>query len=319
VSYNWVAIGIGSAEGSPATFTFPSSGNKSVKLTVNTETGCEYFTTKTINITSAPQANFTASPEVGGVPLTVQFTNTSSGATTFVWKFTENAISTNPTPDPFTYTQLGEYSATLTAYNAQGCSHTFSRPIRVVNPIVEVELNDLELQQLQNGTVKPMLTISNNGNVTLNNLALFFDISGSVVREYIGVSIPPQSSLDYVVKFELPPSASMKYFCVEADIEDQQDFDNKVCLNIENSFSAFTPYPNPATDKIHIEWISNESGKVTVTLINSLGREVRNFELEASEGFNPLILDTNGLSKGTYLVRISFKGISKTYKILVSQ
>jgi hypothetical protein len=274
-----------------------------------------------VGIVGAPDANFTASPEVGGAPLTVTFINTSTGAISYSWKFDDPAGSTSSllTPPPFTYHELGDYTAELTAYNALGCSDAYSKLISAVNPIIEVELNNLVLQHMPGDAWKPTLTIYNYGNIPLNNLALFFDISGSIVREYVGATIPAFGSLDYVVRFELPAHADVKYFCAEADLDDEQSYNNKVCGNIDGAVSAFTPYPNPAIDQIYVEWVLNDAGPVTVTLINSMGTEARKFELPGEEGFNQLSIDTDGLSAGAYVVKISFHGYIQTYTVIVAQ
>src|SRR5215211_3272035 len=71
---------------------------------------------------TAPTANFTASPTSGPAPLTVTFTDTSTGSpTSRAWDFqndgTVDSTATNPS---FTYTSAGTYAVKLTATNANG-------------------------------------------------------------------------------------------------------------------------------------------------------------------------------------------------------
>ncbi|MDP9483491.1 MAG: PKD domain-containing protein, partial [Chloroflexota bacterium] len=75
-----------------------------------------------------PQAAFTASPTTGANPLTVQFTNASSGSPTptYVWDFGDpssggnnSSTATNP---GHTYSAPGTYSVKLTATNSSGSS-----------------------------------------------------------------------------------------------------------------------------------------------------------------------------------------------------
>ncbi len=64
-------------------------------------------------------ANFTGSPTTGAVPLTVNFTDLSIGATSWSWNFGDSGTSTVKNPS-HTYTSTGLYTVTLTASNAFG-------------------------------------------------------------------------------------------------------------------------------------------------------------------------------------------------------
>jgi gliding motility-associated-like protein len=84
-------------------------------------TGCS----DTLNITVYPRptAQFSAAPTQGGVPLTVQLTNTSTGATAYTWLFGDGTTS-SATNTTHTYQNYGSYTIQLVAINAQGCADT---------------------------------------------------------------------------------------------------------------------------------------------------------------------------------------------------
>ena len=72
----------------------------------------------------APTASFTATPTTGSVPLTVNFTDTSTGGpTSWTWTFGDGGTSTAPSPS-HTYTSTGTFTASLTATNGQGSTST---------------------------------------------------------------------------------------------------------------------------------------------------------------------------------------------------
>lgn len=74
--------------------------------------------------TSPVVANFTASPQSGNAPLTVQFNNTSTGnPTSWLWNFGDGSNNTTKNP-VHTYNQPGNYTVTLTASNAAGSNTT---------------------------------------------------------------------------------------------------------------------------------------------------------------------------------------------------
>ena len=68
----------------------------------------------------APVAAFSASPTSGKAPLTVSFTDQSTGSpTSWKWTFGDGNTSTEKNP-VHTYSKAGLYSVTLTASNANG-------------------------------------------------------------------------------------------------------------------------------------------------------------------------------------------------------
>ena len=79
---------------------------------------------------AAPTASFNATPTTGTAPLTVSFTDTSTGApTSWLWDFGDGGTSTAQNPSNL-YSAPGTFTVTLTAFNANGSS-TASQPITV--------------------------------------------------------------------------------------------------------------------------------------------------------------------------------------------
>lgn len=128
-NYSW-NFGDGSSAVSCATcstqsHTYTVAGTYTVTLTYTTGTGCTYTRTTTVSVNTKPTAGFTASP-VSLCPETpVAFTNTSTGAGSYVWYFGDGNTSaaTNPT---YTAYEHGTYTVTLVANN-NGCRDTFTR------------------------------------------------------------------------------------------------------------------------------------------------------------------------------------------------
>jgi YVTN family beta-propeller protein len=129
-SWNWTfGDGTYSTEKSPQ-HVYRKSGKYSVTLTLN-ETGNKSAVTKSSYITvsngfEAPIATFSASPASGKVPLTVSFTDQSTGSpTSRKWTFGDGTHSTGENP-VHTYGKAGLYSVTLTASNEKG-SNTLTK------------------------------------------------------------------------------------------------------------------------------------------------------------------------------------------------
>jgi len=66
-----------------------------------------------------PVADFTGSPTSGAAPLAVQFTDASTGATSWSWTFGDGGTSTAQNPS-HSYAAAGAYTVSLTATNSAG-------------------------------------------------------------------------------------------------------------------------------------------------------------------------------------------------------
>ena len=109
-------------------------------------------------------AAFTANPLTGETPLTVDFTNNSLGASTYIWQFGTGDSSTvaNPT---YVYIPLGKFTVCLTAISAFNCIDTACS-------IIEVNINSIFIIPnvfTPNGDeVNDMFTIKGRGIKTMN-------------------------------------------------------------------------------------------------------------------------------------------------------
>jgi|GEM_PF-1161140 len=99
------------------------SGTFNLVLITRNNTGCRDTITATINVFPVPVASFTHNFESGNYYVgedTLAFTNTSTGATNYLWTFgttdTANAFEPN-----YTYHNPGDYVLKLFAYNDEGC------------------------------------------------------------------------------------------------------------------------------------------------------------------------------------------------------
>jgi PKD repeat protein len=104
--------------------TYANPGTYNVILTATNECGSTSDTVSVVILSSAPpSAAFSVNPSSGCAPLTVNFTNNSTGAVSYSWSFPGGnptvSTETNPT---VVYDTAGVYTVTLTATNAFGSS-----------------------------------------------------------------------------------------------------------------------------------------------------------------------------------------------------
>ncbi|MDX6323731.1 MAG: trimeric autotransporter adhesin, partial [Nocardioidaceae bacterium] len=132
-SWSWdFGDGTTSTDQNPA-HTFSTAGSYAVRLTATNSAGSSTSGPQTITVSAppAPTAGFTATPVSGNVPLTVQFTDTSTGSpTSWAWSFGNGDTSTQQSPS-YTFTTAGRFTVTLTATNASGASAPVSQTVTV--------------------------------------------------------------------------------------------------------------------------------------------------------------------------------------------
>ena len=131
-TWSW-DFGDGSPLGTTATpsHIYTETGTYNVSLTVSNNHGCTSTITDTnyITITEKPHASFIHSSTANcGAPLTMNFTNQSTGIgnLTYIWSFGDGDTSHQQDPT-HTYLSTGTMSLQLIAFNENGCSDTMRR------------------------------------------------------------------------------------------------------------------------------------------------------------------------------------------------
>lgn len=124
--------------------TYLIPGIYQIKL-VNNFGACSDSLTRNIVVSPFPSVAFsTTDTSACTVPYTVNFINTSSGATSYLWTFGDGTTSTLPNP-VHTYTALGNYSVRLLCTNAFGCTNSLTQT-NLIN-INQPQVNILNLPQ----------------------------------------------------------------------------------------------------------------------------------------------------------------------------
>ena len=129
-SWNFGDPGSGAANTSTSqnpSHSYAADGTYTVSLTVTNASGNDTRTRANyIVVATPPVANFTGAPTTGNGPLEVQFTDSSTAATSWSWDFGDpgsGAANTSAVQNPtHTYNDDGSYTVTLTATNDNGSS-----------------------------------------------------------------------------------------------------------------------------------------------------------------------------------------------------
>ena len=140
-SWQWdFGDGSSSTTESP-THTYTSVGIFNVKLTATNAVGSDISSVQTItvNSTDKPVALFILDHQAGYVPLTVQFTNQSTGQTSSSWNFEDGSSLSTVTSPSHVFNEAGNFPVTVTVTNAGG-SATYTVNVKVQtqgNPIAD--------------------------------------------------------------------------------------------------------------------------------------------------------------------------------------
>lgn len=116
--------------------TYSQDGTYIVSLEVESINGCLATEIQNLIINASP----TAAAEMETSLLTVNFTNTSTGAESYEWIFPDTTLTTtNPS---YTFTDTGHYPVILVATSANGCTDTVIFDVFVDNTI-QVEIPNI--------------------------------------------------------------------------------------------------------------------------------------------------------------------------------
>lgn len=127
--------GTTSNEYEPANKVYDRTGTYNVKLTVIDSSTCNITddTTVVITVFPIPTASGFANPVVGEANKPINFTNTSTGATNYIWDFGDGETSTDVNVS-HTFNESRDFTVYLIAFNEAGCSDTF--PIVVTAKVI---------------------------------------------------------------------------------------------------------------------------------------------------------------------------------------
>lgn len=320
IGWQWNIAGT-PVSGNPAVHTISLTGMSPYTVTTTHTSGCVYTQSGNVDIHPTPMADFSAAPDRGDPPLTVQFQNLSTGASQYLWSFSGKTpgISTVVSP-AYTFVELGEYTATLAATNSFGCTDIHSMPIQVLLSSVDLELTSFALSpDPLTGKSRATVTIKNSSNIPITSTEIALHLSEkAVVNESLSISLLPGASVTSTLSFTFDPSQfEARFVCAEILSEkDVQQDNNRKCISLDEEDYVFAPYPNPSAGPMQVDWVSEKSGTVRITVFNSQGRQEYQWDTPSAAGLNQSIHDLAFLAAGIYLVTIQTSTTIQTMRFI---
>ena len=309
-----------------------SNSNFLATLEVSTEQGCSNSFSRDVRVAIPPIANFSFTPTYGIAPLTINFSNTSSNASNYVWYFDDslNSSSSLPSPD-FTYNNDGDFIITLVATSPEGCSDSASKSLNVKPTDLDLLLDELAVTERTTisgvSELQPTVSITNIGsrNITNADLTARLDNGSILLEKWSGLLTPGQRIVyTYNSRFYVSNPSLNKYICAEAvnvnDGTETNTLNNKACINLNTDGVVSFIYPNPANNNASIDVILMEATEVSISIFNELGAIVTPAKrYEALGGLNTFNINTNMLEDGQYFVKIKYYSSEEMRKLQVSR
>lgn len=321
-SHSWQFGSIGSASGATPSFVFASAGSYPTKLTVTNQSGCSYSTTKIVNIAQSPVATFTATPQTGTPPLTVQLNNTSANSISQLWSVSNpGSVTSTEKTTSFTFNDLGEYVVDLSIEDESGCTSISSKIISVIIPTLDIELTSLTSIPAATGESNILLTLTNKSNFPVNNIKAVVDIAGeALISETITATIQPSEVYSQILSAGIIGTRNGNdYLCVELVVDgDANTENNKQCINNDNATVVLAPYPNPVSDELNLEWVAAATGDAEIHIFDPTGRKVfENVFSGLESGLNRVTISLGLLNPGIYYAFFVSDGVRKSFPFVI--
>lgn len=292
-----------------------------------------------VEFTSTPQppvAEFSGTPRSGDYPLTVSFTDLSTGSPdTWSWIFGDGGTSTDQNPS-HTYTAAGTYTVELTASNAQGSdTETKFDYITVTEPgstymyVYAMVVGRAKSGPNYFGTCT--VTIYNNSSQPVSGATVYITATGPTSGSYSGVT-----AADGTVYFEAPPMKKPSgEWCFEvtnvthATYPYDSDYNNatkscesgdvfKVFGNVTPSHFEISNYPNPFNPTTTFRFALPETAFVTLNIYNITGQQIATLvDRQLEVGYHTCEWDASNFASGIYFYQIKAGMHFETKKILL--
>jgi PKD repeat protein len=299
-----------------------------------------YFQTETV--AGPPVADFSGSPNSGYAPLTVDFTDLSTGApTSWSWDFGDGGTSTAQNPS-YTYNSPGTYTVALTAANAYGSDGETKTGYITVNEMTgtAVHVSDINVTRKtagrnQFGQVYVTVVDQSNAPVSGATVYGFFNYPNSTVYSSL-------TGTDGVAFIEGAKTNSVSDFCFEVTnvVLTGYTYDsaaNLVTYSCESGdvygaggtlvmMQRETPedltlgqnYPNPFNPVTTIEFGMPAPGRVMLDVYNVRGERVASLASGTyGEGFHTVEWNAAGMSSGIYFYRLVTPTETLTKKMIL--
>jgi PKD repeat protein len=286
-----------------------------------------YFQTETV--AGPPVADFSGSPTTGYVPLTVDFTDLSTGAPdSWSWTFGDGGTSTAQNPS-HTYNDVGTYTVTLTATNAYGSDGETKTGYIIVEEMTGTAVHVSDIAVTQTGSRNKLygnatVTIVDQNSAPVEGATVYghFDAPNTTTKSGVTgadgtvliVSDRQKVEIDFCFTVDNVVHAGgtyddganlVTYSCESGDVYDAGGTLVMMQRETPETLSLGQNYPNPFNPVTRIEFGMPSPGHVRLDVYNVKGERVANLANGTyGSGFHTVEWNAAGMSSGIYFYRL---------------
>ena len=336
--WSWTFGDGGTSTAQNPAHTYTSVGNYTVSLTVTGPSGTDTETKANyISALGAPTANFIGSPTSGGAPLTVYFTDQSTGTpSAWSWTFGDGGTSTAKNPS-HVYNSPGLYTVTLTASNACGSDgETKANYINVTEqPLMHVSsITVSRIYQSRKWYGVANVTIVNQYNQPVSGATVtgFFNspdtkpktgVTGGTGIAVIQSKAAARPPADWCFEVTNVTHASYPYNPA-ANVVTRACESGYVYLaksdpaSLPGVYSLDQNHPNPFNPVTTISFALPEPAYVTLSIYNILGEKMATVvDGNLDAGYHTAEWNGSNVASGIYLYRIETANFVDTKKMVL--
>ena len=328
----WVVNLTDTLYGDPAGYVITNLNQQQIQLFIASDFGCTDDQNLFFDPEGAITAAFTFPSPVAAVGDTVEFTNTSIGATNFTWNFGDgiSLIQENPSHVYSTSWEDSTVVVELIVSNALGCIDTAQLSLPIVASIIDLKLNTVFVQQ--NGSVAILgAQLKNNGNLPITHADLtVYSEDGLIFSEPWDGLLVAGDDIIYVLSGQpsypiLAYDELNSYYCIQSvgysGLNIESDLtNNEACKNIESNEVILKPvYPNPTGTTITLGLIVPKSADISADLVDDQGRVVKQliYPFTLATGEYTYVFDLTSIANGTYAMRFTADGKTELHRVVV--
>ena len=245
---------------------YTSPGVYNITLTVTSNFGCVGTFQKQITINPLPTVSFSPNSGSGCPPLSLDFTDLSSGLINYWnWSFGDGQFSNQQNPT-HTYSESGVYQVTLQVTSIEGCTTISNSPVIILvhpTPIASFNVNPTEVDEYN-----PIVNFTNYSSGASNYIWNFGDGTYSILSN-------PQHSYNFYGNFIISLLAENQFGCLDSSF-DQVNVTPIFTFYIPN---AFTPSKDHKNEIFFGKGVNYKS--VTMQIFNRWGEKI--FDKTSSE------------------------------------
>lgn len=289
-----------------------------------------------------PVANFSGSPTTGVYPLTVNFSDLSTGnPTSWSWDFGDGSGTSTQQNPSYTYNSAGTYTVSLTATNAYGSDVetkidyiTVSEPSHNtmhVHDIIVTRKNagpncngqatiyiyDSNAQPVASATVYATATGPVSGNftgTTASDGSVFFETSKT--RSCTGEWCFEVTNVTHATNTYNSAANQVTKACESGWVYRQVD--GLSSTQLPTSFELLQNHPNPFNPTTNISFTLPTASNVALEVFNIVGQKVAVVVSGYYEaGYHTVTWDATNMPSGVYLYHFRADSHSKTMKMLL--